>query len=132
MDHTERNRRIKQMIKDYTAKHTQTPEAAREALIREGIFDADGSLAPEYGGRRAGDAPTSDRIQELAKQAMVPSAHEGLGGPYMSFDREKFAELIVRECASLFEDDGRVQIGTLALCKDLARETILKHFGIKP
>lgn len=52
MNQTQRNSAIKQLIKDYTAKNTKTPEAARAALIREGIYTADGKLMPEFGGPR--------------------------------------------------------------------------------
>jgi hypothetical protein len=34
---------------------------------------------------------------------MEPSGLEGLGGPYMELNEEKFAELIVQECINLME-----------------------------
>jgi histone acetyltransferase (RNA polymerase elongator complex component) len=37
------------------------------------------------------------RIQQLEKQSYTEVMHE-MGGTYMAFDKEKFAELIVREC----------------------------------
>jgi hypothetical protein len=53
MTPTERHSAIKQLIKDYTAKHTRSPKAARTALIREGIYTKDGELMPEFGGPTA-------------------------------------------------------------------------------
>jgi hypothetical protein len=41
---------ILKAIADYTAEHTKTPQAARAALIREGIYTPAGELRPEYGG----------------------------------------------------------------------------------
>jgi hypothetical protein len=46
----ERNARIKKAIADYTARNTVSPEVARAAFIREGIYDAAGRLRREYGG----------------------------------------------------------------------------------
>jgi hypothetical protein len=43
--------RIKQAIADYTVKATRSPEAARAALVREGIYLPSGQLSPEYGGQ---------------------------------------------------------------------------------
>lgn len=40
--------RIKKRIDAYTKEHTKTPEAARDALVREGIYLEDGQLAPYY------------------------------------------------------------------------------------
>jgi len=51
-DNRERNSKIHQLIADYTKKHTRSPAAARAALIREGLHDADGNLMPEYGGKK--------------------------------------------------------------------------------
>ncbi len=50
MTQAQRNSAIKQLIKDYTAKNTTTPELARAALIREGIYTKDGELMPQFGG----------------------------------------------------------------------------------
>jgi hypothetical protein len=46
----ERNSAIKQLIENYTIEHTKTPEIARAALIREGIYTEDGKLMPRFGG----------------------------------------------------------------------------------
>jgi len=37
-------------IADYTAANTTSPQVARAALIREGIYTEDGKLRREYGG----------------------------------------------------------------------------------
>jgi len=50
MTQAQRNSAIKQLIKDYTRENTKSPESARAALIREGIYTKDGKLMPEFGG----------------------------------------------------------------------------------
>lgn len=35
-------------IREYTAFHAATPERARAALIREGLYTEDGELAPPF------------------------------------------------------------------------------------
>jgi hypothetical protein len=45
----------------------------------------------------------NERIQQLEKQSYTEAMHE-LGGTYMAFDKEKFAELIVKECMTICED----------------------------
>jgi hypothetical protein len=37
-------------IKEYTIKHTKTPGMALAALVKEGIYTADGQLHPDFGG----------------------------------------------------------------------------------
>jgi hypothetical protein len=60
------------------------------------------------------------RIQELEKQSYTEVMHE-MGGTYMAFDKEKFAELIVRECISALDyADGSVHHS----------ECLLEHFGV--
>lgn len=62
----------------------------------------------------------NDRIQELAEQCY--EKHELLGT--YEFNKEKFAELIVRDCAltaGLMEHEGRSGIGA----------QILDNFGVK-
>lgn len=41
---------IRKMIEDYTAKMTTSRATARECLIREGFYTADGNLTEQYGG----------------------------------------------------------------------------------
>ena len=63
----------------------------------------------------------NERIRELAEQATTyiePTADSGEG---WIFDKEKFAELIVRECSAVALNIG---------CGDIEDE-LLKHFGVK-
>lgn len=73
----------------------------------------------------------NERIKELIEQATstVTVNHEGyMGRAYTSqeevFDKEKFAELIVRECADAVLG-FRNQFG------DSAHNEIREHFGVK-
>ncbi len=50
MTQEQRNSAIKKLIRDYTAKNTKSPQAARAALIKEGIYTQEGKLMPEFGG----------------------------------------------------------------------------------
>ena len=85
----------------------------------------------------------NERIKELAEQAYTEVMHER-GGTYMAFDKEKFAELIVQECAALakskseriqsMETDDRgdqAQIHSLAWQFEEFGYEIKKHFGVK-
>jgi hypothetical protein len=62
----------------------------------------------------------NERIQELLEQAGVKYVTMPKDTVY-----EKFAELIVRECAGLM-DGRRIEYGN---CKD--GRVILKHFGVE-
>ena len=64
----------------------------------------------------------NERIKELAEQATTyidPSANDGV---CWNFDKEKFAQLIVRECAWVADTAEPYQTSDL----------ILKHFGVEP
>jgi hypothetical protein len=72
----------------------------------------------------------NERIRELAEQVgavrnvLAMGRHDGV--LFTEFELEKFAELIVRECAGLVEDhydDGDNN--------SLAGHKIRKHFGVK-
>jgi len=67
----------------------------------------------------------NERIRELAEQAQKVSYYtDGGYTPIMTLDQEKFAELIVRQCAltaGLMEHQGRKGIGA----------QILDNFGVK-
>jgi hypothetical protein len=63
----------------------------------------------------------NERIRELAKQCW----NERWEGQ-LHFDNEKFAELIVRECADLFE----VEWGDEKLTGNDVGYVVKKHFGI--
>ena len=61
----------------------------------------------------------NERIRELAEQAETKE----IG--YYFFDREKFAELIVRECAQLVEDNMDPQNAWIT------PGYVKQHFGVK-
>ena len=67
----------------------------------------------------------NERIKELIKQATTIEEH-GWGASYDNFDKEKFAELIVRECIDWCNaharDDGTAQ---------RIAEDIKKDFGVE-
>jgi hypothetical protein len=48
----------------------------------------------------------NERIQKLIEQATTIEEH-GWGASYEHFDKEKFAELIVRECATTCDNIGK-------------------------
>ena len=71
----------------------------------------------------------NERIKEIIKQATTVEEHKW-GVSYDKFDREKFAELIVKECLSIVEpteDSGDEWCVTL---KETAQE-IKEHFGVE-
>ena len=70
----------------------------------------------------------NERIRELAEQA----TDKWVGGDF--FDKEKFAELIVRECAniayqSLYEDSAFDDSPHNIRCNVM--DAIKKHFGVE-
>ena len=76
----------------------------------------------------------NERIKELVKQATTIEEHKW-GVSYDNFDKEKFAELIVRECTKVVEnlspgyDDYRNQIED-AFRRDCV-EQMKQHFGVE-
>ena len=61
----------------------------------------------------------NERIKELYNQCFVVLENQS---PNTGFDFEKFAELIIKECAEVAEDyDGAHYVGT----------TIKQHFGVE-
>jgi hypothetical protein len=65
----------------------------------------------------------NERTEELARQAF----EFGLDtDPILYYEVGKFAESIVKECASLFDPDL-----TVLHEERILRESILNHFGIK-
>jgi predicted Fe-Mo cluster-binding NifX family protein len=62
----------------------------------------------------------NERIQQLEKQSYTEARHE-LGGTYMAFDKEKFAELIVRES---------IDVVARASASPNGYQALMKHFGI--
>jgi hypothetical protein len=67
----------------------------------------------------------NEQIQKLIKQAMVLDDDELFVREV--FDREKFAELIVRECAKI-ADDG---YGSAHFGNGIAGYQLLRHFGVE-
>lgn len=75
----------------------------------------------------------NERIRELERQATshMPGRPPYDGLPFAVFDKKKFAELIVRECADLFpnvyvsieNDYGHTPV--------IASDYIKKHFGVE-
>jgi hypothetical protein len=75
----------------------------------------------------------NERIKELIEQATSRGeeylpGNDGHPTPTFYFDKEKFAELIVRECASLFADDLRT-MGDFT--ERACRRAIKEHFGVR-
>jgi hypothetical protein len=70
----------------------------------------------------------NERIQELAEQATeivdMVGPH-GYTSSYANFDREKFAELIVRECAGVGYDASYYE------CALNVSNKIKQHFGVE-
>ena len=67
------------------------------------------------------------RIRELAEQATTyiePTSNSGEG---WIFNKEKFAELIVKECAELFDKDEI----ELTLTERTIHSMIKEHFGVE-
>ena len=72
----------------------------------------------------------NERIRELAEQCRIETY--GINGELLAFgfDEEKFAELIVRECACLsyFDDSGNPEVEEAL---EFWRKNMLKHFGVE-
>jgi len=67
----------------------------------------------------------NERIKELAEQATIIEYGVDNGSDRISFDKEKFAELIVRDCVMCMYRRGVEGFGIL-------EERMLKeHFGVK-
>jgi hypothetical protein len=76
----------------------------------------------------------NERIKELIKQATTIEEHKW-GVSYDNFDKEKFAELIVRECSRVIVNGGYWSGGTLGpkrQCTPPEIATMIKeHFGVE-
>jgi len=75
----------------------------------------------------------NERIRQLISEATIKGeeylpGNDGHPTPTVYFDKEKFAELIVGECASLFEDDLR-PMGDFT--ERACRRAIKEHFGVE-
>ena len=65
----------------------------------------------------------NEKIRQLAEQA-TRNVESGNSYHSMVFDKEKFAELIVRECAAIAERPHEY-------IKTQSGQQILKHFGVE-
>ena len=72
----------------------------------------------------------NERIKELIKQATTIEEHKW-GVSYDNFDKEKFAELIVRECVGVVEGGHFLhdQAPTALFAKECSG-AIKRHFGV--
>jgi hypothetical protein len=52
----------------------------------------------------------NERLKELEKQSYTEVMHE-MGGTYMAFDKEKFAELIVQNCIDYCGENLSTTVG---------------------
>ena len=68
----------------------------------------------------------NERIKELIKQATTIEEHKW-GVSYDNFDKEKFAELIVRECVGICNDTNDASY----LNGVIAGRKIKQHFGVE-
>jgi hypothetical protein len=69
----------------------------------------------------------NERIDRLIDQCTVQGFSDCVGG-YETFDKEKFAELIVLECVGVCEEYRGTEWGKAAEC---IGEQIKQHFGIE-
>jgi hypothetical protein len=65
----------------------------------------------------------NERIREVMNQAMESTGVEGMGGCYMELNPEKFAELIVKECADFITERATIET--------LLGKLLKQHFGVK-
>ena len=63
----------------------------------------------------------NERIKQLAEQATTIEYGADRGFDRVTFDKEKFAELIVRECADIAADQSAIR----------PEYRIRKHFGVE-
>ena len=66
----------------------------------------------------------NDRIKQLAEQATTYIEPTATSGEGWIFNKEKFAELIVKECASIVDNYGRW------ILYDKLAVKIKQHFGV--
>jgi hypothetical protein len=66
------------------------------------------------------------RIRQLAERANPDFAKFYIVGPWNAEDIEKFAELLVKECAKIAFDEYAATDGA-----DSGESAILKHFGVE-
>jgi hypothetical protein len=69
----------------------------------------------------------NERIKELVKQATTIEYGVDNGFDRVTFDKEKFAQLIISECAGVCEDYRGTEWGKAAEC---IGDSIKEHFGV--
>jgi hypothetical protein len=72
----------------------------------------------------------NERIKELAEQATTIEYGVDNGFDRVSFDKEKFAELIVRECVSIAHPKLN-DVGEWAAGMRLVQKRMKEHFGVE-
>jgi FKBP-type peptidyl-prolyl cis-trans isomerase (trigger factor) len=81
------------------------------------------------------DFPSStmnERIQELIEQAttrQVVSGSDVFTTPPVYFNKEKFAELLIRECVERIQTVGVLE--HMASTGDMFADAVLEHFGVE-
>ena len=77
----------------------------------------------------------NDRIRDLLGQAYdeaVPETWTTLSSDQLGRIYEKFAELIVRQCARVIDrGDGEMSSMAETIWCNVCRDDILKHFGVE-
>jgi hypothetical protein len=77
----------------------------------------------------------NERIQELIKHATTLEQGVDNGFDRVTFDKEKFAELIVRECISMADKESErysnLDQEYCSMAMDNYRELVRKHFGVE-
>ena len=72
----------------------------------------------------------NERIRALAEQATTIEYGLDNGFDRVTFDKEKFAELIVRECANFI--DSHEQVDKYGFALDIVYGAdLMKHFGVE-
>jgi hypothetical protein len=71
------------------------------------------------------------RIEELTEQATKYFPKTETSGEYWTFDKQKFAELIVKECVHWIDGSPSLEDGTLILGKHAIIDHIKGHFGVE-
>ncbi len=70
------------------------------------------------------------RIKELIEQATTTEYGVDNGFDRVTFDKEKFAQLIVRECANFI--DSHEQVDKYGFALDIVYGAdLMKHFGVE-
>lgn len=73
----------------------------------------------------------NERIDQLIQQCTTQQFSDCVGG-YETFDKEMFAELIVKECAEICDQQGRVGWNDDRKAQArLDRDLIKEHFGVE-